>query len=76
MHYLLVLKIQLTNGEFTKPHLGTCGGMDKIRYIPYLEINNSKRELTQKMNKSKYTWSELLTPLGINSNEDFLNYIK
>ena len=76
MHYLLVLKIQLPNGEFSKPHLGTCGGMGKIRYIPYIDLNKNERDLSTKMGKSKYTWSELLTPLGIVNREDILAYIK
>lgn len=76
MHYLLVLKIKLTNGRFTKPHLGLCNGMDRIRYIPYQEICTNGDYLKRIMIKSKYTWSELLKPLDIHSIEDIEKYIK
>lgn len=74
MHYLLVLKIPLANNKLSKPHLGTCGGMNKIRYIPYY-VNNYN-EINTKMIHSKYTWKQLLEPLGIFNQEQFEEYIK
>lgn len=76
MHYLLILKIQLLNGVLSKPHLGTCDGMRKIRYIPYKHIIENNSSLSRPMPESKYTWSELLAPLGILNREDILTYIK
>ena len=76
MHYLLVLRLNLANGSLSKPHLGVCGEMGKIRYIPYATINYYQVEINLKMPESKYTWSELLIPLGITNREEFLEYTK
>jgi hypothetical protein len=74
MHYLLILKINLTEGKLSKPHLATCSGMGRIRYIPYRD--SAYLCISTKMSKSKYAWSELLIPLGISNEEEFLEYIK
>lgn len=74
MHYLLILKIELPGGGVSKPHLGFCSQMGRIRYIPWFCSHYSG--IKKKMTKSKYTWQELLSPLGINNEQEFLEYIK
>jgi len=74
MHYLLILKIPISNNNITKPHLGICEGMSKIRYIPY--HTSSYSSINEKMRKSIYTWGQLLEPLGIFNEKDFKEYIK
>lgn len=75
MHYLLILKIKLSDTTMSKPHLNVCGVMGKIRYIPYKECGYDS-SIGEKMYNSKYTWSELLVPLGITTRKQFLEYIK
>lgn len=78
MHYLLTTKIPLSpmNGQerFAKPHLGICSGMGRIRFIPY--SSSAFNHIDRKMQHSKFTWRELLTPLGINDRNQFEKYIK
>jgi hypothetical protein len=73
MHYLLTTKIALQGKDrVARPHLGKCSDMGKIRFIPYMM--DSYSEISTKMSKSKYTWSELMRPLGIKTEHDFVKY--
>lgn len=73
MHYLLTTKIALQGKDrFAKPHLGKCNDMGKIRFIPYM--TDSYSNLDVKMPESKYTWNELMRPLGIKTEHDFVKY--
>lgn len=75
MHYLLTTKIPLQGiNRFAKPHLGTCNGMGRIRFIPYNQ--HSLDGFKTRMPNSKYTWEELLTPLGITNHAEFEAYIQ
>lgn len=70
---LLTVKIpKKDNNTFYKPHLGICSGMGKIRFIPY-NVHDLYDYKTV-MKNSKYTWEELLKPLGINDKKDLINY--
>jgi hypothetical protein len=73
MHFLLTVKISNDSYSY-KPHLGACGTMNKIRYIPY--IYPAYEGIDKKMKSSKYTWNDLLIPLNINNFSEFHEYIK
>lgn len=76
MKALLDLDIFNTaNHSYTKPHLGYCRSMNRIRYVPYYDINDADH-LSVRMDQSKYTWIELLKNLNINNNEELITYIK
>lgn len=75
MHYLLTTKIPLRGeNKFAKPHLGTCNGMGRIRFIPYNQSNYD--HIDHRMPNSRFTWKELLEPLGITNKDEFEAYIK
>lgn len=74
MHYLLIFRKNLPTGIQVKPYLGFCGGMQRIKYLPYQQTNYPN-DIDRKMSKSKYTWEELLKPLGIKNRKDFEDYI-
>jgi len=75
MHYLLTTKIPLQGKDrFALPHLAVCGGMRRIRFIPY--HTSAYEYIDRVMADSKYTWRQLLTPLGINNIQEFNEYIK
>lgn len=72
MHYLLTTKIPLTKDSNSYPNLGTCSGMGKIRFIPYNSPAFS--DIDRVMPNSKFTWRQLITPLGIKDEKDFKEY--
>jgi len=74
MFHLLTLKINY-NGKFLKPYFGTCGGMKRIRYIPYSEYNSWGGHYNVKMSESKYTWTELLLLWNIKNQKELEQFI-
>lgn len=75
MHYLLTTKIPLMGKDlYAKPHISHCGEMNRLRYIPYHRAELA--EIDRKMSASRYTWRQLLAPLGVTDQASFKEYIK
>jgi len=78
MYHLLTVQYVNKKGKRMYPYLGTCGGMNRIKYLPY----HDKTALTSayfdtSMRESKYTWRELLKLLNIKNITElktFINY--
>lgn len=78
MHYLLTVKIKSSDKAegFYWPHLATCSGMGRIRYIPYYQKWYDQNQINLRMGNSRYTWKELLAMLGITNEKEFFEYIE
>jgi hypothetical protein len=50
--------------------------MNRIRYIPYREVNTHPEHLDRRMSESTNTWMELLNLLGITNYKELLDYIE
>lgn len=72
---LLNLKIPIPNSDkYYYPYLGSCSTMGKIRFIPYK--GKFLDSYQTKMPNSKYTWEELLKPLGIKDTKTLTKYLE
>jgi len=76
IHYLLTTNIPIGDGRRSKPHLGICGGMGRIRFIPYREMNVDHNHLNRRMPNSTHTWMELLNLLGIKNSKELEEYVE
>lgn len=72
--HLLTVKIKKSAGGILKPYLDYCNGMRIIRYFPYM-FQTSQSSLDQKMDNSKYTWSELLSLIGIKNLNEYKEFV-
>ena len=68
MHYLMILRYDF-NGRTMYPHFGFCGGMGRLRYMPYI-VQSGYSDATSKT----YIWTKLFKLLNISSVNDYLNY--
>jgi len=75
MHELLVGDFEDYNGDELFPQLYHCTSMNRLRFMYHCYTSNTE---FSKINKydSKYTWSELLNPLGIYTNKDLDEYVR
>lgn len=78
MHHLLTIKIPIQGkpNEFYTYHLATCGGMGRIRYIPYYQHYWDSNQIERRMANSVFTWKELLAKLGITNEKEYREYIE
>lgn len=58
------------------PNIGTCGTMNRIRfiYVKLATVNTSNDAYMRSMPDSKYSWKQLLEPLGITNSDTLIEY--
>ena len=76
MVFLMKTKILLSNGVVSEPHLGICGGMQRIRFIPYHGYTPLPEYFDLKPAQSKYSWKDLFEMIGVHNENEFKEYIK
>ncbi len=78
VYHLLTVVYHNRKGNLMYPYLGTCSGMNRIKYVPYYDKTAvTSAYFTAKMRESKYTWGELLKLHNIKTLADlrkFINY--
>ena len=76
MFHLLTVKLKNSNGRIMTPYLGVCGGMSRIKYLPYFDPTQLVDcYFDHKMTLSKYTWRELLALLKIKNLRELKKFI-
>lgn len=74
LHELLILKVYDRNNNLLKPYLYNCSSIRRIKLLYYNQYAWCTISISQY--DSKWSWAELLNPLGITTDKEIKEYVE